>query len=163
MKQGQPEPPRRAVVIHSHAHALVALAAAERVRSASGPEPSAGLLLLSAPAAAGYLGPGWWAALIAALQPRMQAVDAVEVLDCGEAAGRAMEALRIGLRRLILSAQCPQQRAVLARAAALGATVAAQRPEALDLAESDAERRLAAWLGDPEAAPASGDKRRSVV
>ena len=148
MKQDQSEPSWRAVVIHGHAQALAALQAAVQVRSRVGGEACVGLLLLSAPAAAGFLGPPWWAALTASLRPTMQAAGAVEMLDCGDAAGRAMEALRIGLRRLILSPECPQHRAVLARAAALGATLVAQRPEALDLAERGAERRLAAWLGD---------------
>ncbi len=148
MKQDEPEPPPHAVVIHGHAHALAALQAAAQLRQRAAGAGSGRLLLLSAPAAAGFLGPPWWAALTASLRPTMHAAGAIEMLDCGPAAGRAMEALRIGLRRLILSPECPQHRAVLARAAALGATLVAQRPEALDLAERGAERRLAAWLGD---------------
>ncbi len=160
MKQDQPGPPPRAVVIHGHGHALAALQAAERSRRDAGGAAPVGLLLLSAPAAACFLGPGWWAALTTALRPPMQAVGAIEMLDCGDAAGRAMEALRIGLRRLILSPDCPQHRAVLARAAALGATLAAHRPEALDLAEPRAERRLDSWLGDPSSPPVPATRSR---
>lgn len=110
--------------------------------------PSCRLVLLSAPAAAGFLGPGWWAALMVALRPRMAAAGASDVLDCGSSAGRAMEALRIGLRRLILLPDCAQRAAVLARAAPLGAEVGSMRPEALDMAERNAVHRLADWLHD---------------
>ena len=141
MQPPPPELPARAVVIHGHAHALAAL---DAVRAPK--RPSGRLVLLSAPAAAGFLGPGWWAALMAALQPRMIAADASDLLDCGSSAGRAMEALRLGLRRLILSPDCAQHAAVLARAAPLGAEVGIARPEALDMAERNAARRLAEWL-----------------
>ncbi len=141
----QPPPPPtalpdRAVVIHGHAHALAALRAGRQ-----GPgRPSCRLVLLSAPGAAGFLGPAWWAALMESLRPEMAA--AVDLLDCGSSAGRAMEALRIGLRRLLLSPDCAQHAAVLARAAPLGAEVGPVRPEALDMAERNAARRLPEWL-----------------
>jgi hypothetical protein len=143
------------VVIHSQAHALAALGALP-----AGRRPPCRLVLLSAPGAAGFLGPGWWAALIAGLQPRMDATGAADLLDCGASAGRAMEALRIGLRGLILSTECPQYAAVLARASALGTTIDRQRPAALDLAEKNALRRLADWLAG---IPPQGDKKTGVV
>ena len=129
----------RAVVIHGHAHAVLALAAVPRTGGVR-------LLLLSAPGAAGFLGPAWWAALMADLAPRMTARQATGVLDCGIAAGRAMEALRIGLRHLVLLPECPQHAAVLARAAALGAEIACCRPQALDLSGKHADRQLDSWL-----------------
>jgi hypothetical protein len=134
--------PARAVVIHAHAHALAALEAAGRLPEAARCQ----LILLSAPAAAGFLGPGWWAALMAVLRPQMMPAAALDLLDCGYSAGRAMEALRIGLRRLILRPGCPQHAAVLARAAPLGADLLTVRPEALDMARRDAHRQLADWL-----------------
>ena len=140
MKQVEIAPERvwRAVTVHSHPHALAALAAARNAPCR--------LLLLSAAGAASYLGPAWWAALMDAIAPTMTARGARGVLDCGASAGRAMEALRIGLRHLILLSECPQHAAVTARARALQAEIAHTRPEALDLAEKNAERRLAAWL-----------------
>jgi hypothetical protein len=141
-----PDRPSRAVVIHNQAHALAALAALPGGRRAPWR-----LILLSAPGAAGFLGPGWWAALVANLQPRMDAVGACDLLDCGASAGRAMEALRIGLRGLILSPECPQFGAVLARAAPLAARLEPERPDALDLAEKNAVRRLADWFAVPPA------------
>lgn len=132
--------PARAVVIHGHAHALAALQAAR--------QHPCRLTLLSAPNAASFLGPAWWAALLAALHPQMVAANATDLLDCGRSAGRAMEALRIGLRRLVLTADCPQFEAVLARAVPLGAELAPTRPDALDLAGKNALRRLPEWLRD---------------
>ena len=79
-----------------------------------------------------------------ALRPEM--ATAIDLLDCGSSAGRAMEALRIGLRRLVLSPDCAQYAAVLARAAPLGAEVGESRPQALDMAERNAARRLPEWL-----------------
>jgi hypothetical protein len=137
-----PDRSARAVTIHNHAHALAALAALPGGRR--GPWR---LILLSAPGAAGFLGPGWWAALINSLQPRMHAAGVRDLLDCGASAGRAMEALRIGVRGLILSPECPQFEAVLARATPLAARLERERPAALDLAEKNAVRRLADWLG----------------
>ncbi len=130
----------KAVVIHGHAHALAALQAARQFRCR--------LTLLSAPNAASFIGPAWWAALISSLQPLIADTHACDLLDCGSSAGRAMEALRIGLRRLILTSDCPQFAAVLARATPLGAELIPQRPAALDLAEKNALRRLPDWLRD---------------
>ena len=102
--------------------------------------------LLSAPAAACYMGPAWWRALVAAASSEHPGLAVTDLLDCDDAAGRAVEALRLGQRQLILSASCPQRGAILERAAPLGALVHASRPVALDLADRDAGRRLAAWL-----------------
>ena len=131
-------PPERAVVVHGHAHATLALEQARGLPIR--------LVLLSAPAAACFMGAAWWLALIRACAPQVAACGASDCLDCGAAAGRAMEALRLGARHLVLSPDCPQFDAVLARAAALGARLDASRPQALDLAAPAADRRLRHWL-----------------
>ena len=133
-----PKSPERPVVVHCHAHATLAL---ERARGLP-----IRLVLLSAPAAACFMGAPWWLALMRACAPGIAACGASDCLDCGAAAGRAMEALRLGARHMILSRDCPQFEAVLARAAALGATLDAGRPAALDLAAPNADRCLALWL-----------------
>src|ERR1700712_4419356 len=130
--------PTATVVIHGHAHAVAALQAARNFPCR--------LTLLSAPNAASFLGPAWWAPLSAALQPQMLAADAHGLLDCGRSAGRAMEALRIGLRRLVLTPDCSQFEAVLARAIPLDAELVRLRPEALDLGARNALRQLPEWL-----------------
>jgi hypothetical protein len=96
--------------------------------------------LLSPPGAACYAGCLWWKTLV-------DAAGAAEIsfLDCDDAAGRALEALRLGLQGIVLRPQ-PSFATVAEVAAAQGATVLHQAPPALDLAEPGAFRRLNAWL-----------------
>jgi hypothetical protein len=136
-----------AVVVHDAAGARAALAlAAPR-----------GVLLLSAPGAAGSLGAAWFLALV-----RRAAADAAPgapphwaALDCADDPGPALAALRAGARLLVLDPACPAFAAVAAAAAEAGATVWPARPApALDLRDLDLRRpagraRLAAWLARP--------------
>ena len=122
-----------AVVVHGLPHARAAL------------RPGRPVLLLSGPGAAGYAGAGWWRALIRlALDGHAPQPDA---LDCGDQAGRALEALAVGCRMIVLH-PCPALPAVMERAA--GAVVLTARPPALDLADCWGDRatarRLDAWL-----------------
>ncbi len=119
------------VTIHGLAHARTALA------------PGLPVTLLSAPGAGMYAGVGWWRALIAAAAPPPQAPD---VLDCGNAPGRALEALRGGQRLLILHCPPAVWQDIAERAARQGAQLVAARPPALDLAGRSAARHLADWL-----------------
>lgn len=118
-----------AVVVHGLPHLRLAT------------EPGLPVTLLSGPGAAIYAGCGWWRALM-----ELGAGANPDMLDCADAPGRAMEALRVGCRLLILDPSVPAWRLVASRAAAIGAEVLAQRPPALDLAQRGAGRRLPAWL-----------------
>jgi hypothetical protein len=134
-----------AVVVHETEGALAALALAD---------PGRGVLLLSAPGAAGSLGAPWFLALVrqavAATPPPLPPFQAA--LDCADAPGQALAALRAGARLLILDPACPAYGAVAAAAAETGAAVWPARPgAALDLRSVDLRRpagraRLAAWL-----------------
>ena len=117
-----------AVIVHGLVHAKLAVAA--------GP-----VTLLSARGAALYAGCGWWRALVEA-----SGTAGPDVLDCADAPGRAMEALRAGCKLIVLDAALPATPLVAARAAAAGATLLTMAPPALDLAAPGAARRLAAWL-----------------
>lgn len=119
-----------AVVVHGLAQARLAVASGRPV------------CLLSAPGAAMFAGCAWWRALAG----RVQAEFVRDILDCGDSPGRAMAALRIGQVRLVLDPACTAFAAVAGAAASLGAVVLTERPEALDLGERGAERRLEAWL-----------------
>jgi len=119
----------QAVVIYGLEHARLALA------------PGRKLTLLSAPGAALYAGCLWWRGVIEAA-----GFAGPDVLDCADAPGRALEALSVGCRHLVLL-PCPAWDSVNERAAAAGAVLLPARPEALDLARPGAERRIAAWLG----------------
>ncbi len=123
------------MIIHSLAHAQKALA------------PNLPVTLLSAPSAAVYAGAGWWRALIVAAGPNHP-----DILDCGSAAGRALEALRAGQKRLVLRAPPAILNEVRAMAGRRGAVILDQAPPSLDLAVPGAGRRLAKWLGDRGAA-----------
>jgi hypothetical protein len=134
------------VVAHTGQQARLALAAA-------GPR---GLLLLSAPGAAGSMGAAWFLALVAQAREALgaEAPPHWAVLDCGNAPGFALQALRAGAAVLVLDPAVPAFAAVAAAAASVGAVVWAERPTALDLGRLDlrsapsgrGSRRLAEWL-----------------
>jgi hypothetical protein len=125
-----------AVIIHSVEHARTALAAGLPVT------------LLSARGAGAYAGVGWWHSVLAGARDSATAPH-VDILDCGEAAGRALEALRADQKRLILRADSRVFADIAERAAALGATLLASPPPALDLAPRGNARLLPSWLRPP--------------
>ncbi len=118
-----------AVIVHSLEQARRALA------------PGRPVTLLSAPGAAVYAGCLWWQELLT-----QAAFNGVALLDCADAPGRALEALKLGLTGIVL--RCPPAAfAVVAElAAAQNALLLAQAPPALDLAQPGAIRQLEAWL-----------------
>jgi hypothetical protein len=126
---------RPAVTIHSAADARSALA------------PGLPVTLVSAPGAALYAGAGWWTALMAVARSEHPGRTFTDILDCGDAPGRAAEALRAGQRILVLSAVAPASfERVRLMAEALGAVLLPTMPETLDLARPGARRRLMDWL-----------------
>ncbi|GAA0567297.1 hypothetical protein GCM10009416_01640 [Craurococcus roseus] len=141
-----------AVVAHTPGQARAALGLAE---------PARGVLLLSAPAAAGNIGAAWFLALVAQAAEGLDAAAPGErpppphwaALDCGNAPGFALAALRAGVRLLVLDPAVPAFPAVAAAAAEIGGEVWPERPPALDLgrldlrrADGQGRRRLAEWL-----------------
>lgn len=133
--------PYPAVTVHGLAQAVTALAQGRPVA------------LLSGRGAALYAGCGWWREVVAAARAVHPDVPMLDILDCAEAPGRAMEALRIGQTFLVLDPDCPAFPAVAAAAESLGATVLRARPPALDLANPGAVRRLTAWLAAASGPP----------
>jgi hypothetical protein len=125
----------QAVVVHGLSDAQAAL------------RPGLPVALLSAPGAALFGGCLWWRELVAAARAAAPRTPAQDILDCADAPGRAMAALRMGQPLLVLDPACPGYGAVAGAAAALGARVLAERPPAIDLASPGARRRLARWLG----------------
>jgi hypothetical protein len=118
-----------AVIIHGLADARLALSLARKVT------------LLSAPGAGLYAGCLWWRALIAAAE-----ADGPAFLDCADAPGRAMEALRLGIRGVILACESDLFAAVGGIAQERDAVLLAEAPPALDLAALGVGRKLGAWL-----------------
>ncbi len=106
-----------------------------------------GATLLSAHGAALFAGVGWWRALVAAGRANWPGAEFDDVLDCADAPGRVLEAMRHGQRAMVLDPACPAGAALRALARHEGAVLLGARPAALDLGEAGAGRRLGGWLG----------------
>ena len=133
-------PPPRAVIVHGIGHARCACRAAA--------ELGVPVLLLSAPGAAGFAGAAWWLALVDRVRREFPAVRIEDVLDCGDAPGHALAALRQGARRIRLAAAPGPRARVAAIARRAGARLVEVGGPALDLAEAgDAPAACRAWLG----------------
>jgi acyl-CoA reductase-like NAD-dependent aldehyde dehydrogenase len=132
-------------VVHSLTHAVAVLhAAAEAWRA---------LMVLSAPDAGIYAGPGWFKALEDAARATAPEASAEFILDCGDDAGAAQGAIRAGIRAIVFTGRVDVAERLAAIAAAAGGRVLTQRPgEALDLSRwffADVEtlrRHCAAFL-----------------
>lgn len=118
-----------ALIVHERPHLERALAAGQPVT------------LLSPPGFALYAGCLWWQALLADA-----GFAGPSLLDCADAAGRAIEALRIGLPGIILDRAAPAFARVALIAAETGVILLDRAPPALDLGERIADGRLASWL-----------------
>jgi len=130
----------RAVIIHSLAHARAALRAA----AARGVP----VTLYSGPGAAGYAGPAWFHELVAAAAAEQPAARVTAVLDCGDAPGHAMAALRAGLKAIRFDGDPAVAERIADLAARHGAVVAPAPEDALDLAGAiDPAAACEAWLG----------------
>lgn len=140
-----PPIPYPAVIVHGAADVRAALS------------PGLKLTLLSGDGAALYAGCLWWQELANLARLEFPGLVSADVLDCADAAGRAMEAIRIGQTCLILSPAAPGFAAVSAIADARRLCLLRERPPALDMAERGAVRRLDAWL-----APRGGNVDRTA-
>ena len=125
----QSRAPGPAIVIHSLAHATAALTAAAK---AGRP-----VVLLSAAGAGIYAGAGWFAALVTAAREAVPAAQSTALLDCGDDAGAAMAAIRIGVEGIIFTGRAEVARRLADIAKEAGVRLETTRPEpALDFAEA---------------------------
>ncbi len=131
-----------AVTVHGLADAVAAL------------RPGLPVTLLSAPGAAGYAGCLWWRDLVAAARRTCPGTPVLDILDCADASGMAMSALRSGVNRLILWDTAPGWQAVASIVASQSGLILHRAPAALDMARHDAMRHLHAWLADSAASGA---------
>ena len=117
-----------AFVVHSLAHAVAALAAAA--------ETGTVIMLLSAPGAALYAGPGWWRELVRAARAEAPSARYTALLDCGDDAGAAQGAIRAGVEAIVFTGRPDVAERLTDIAAQSGSRVFAERPAAaLDLAD----------------------------
>ena len=126
-----PGAPGFVVIVHALAQAQAAVAAARAAGQ--------GLILLSSVAAGSQAGAAWWRALIA-----LSGHQGEDILDCGTDGAAALEALRLGQRRLVIEG--PFAASLADTAAGLGAAVVG-RPAGLDLSLPGAARALAHYFG----------------
>jgi hypothetical protein len=103
--------------------------------------PNLPVTLLSAPGAAAYLGCLWWRELLAQAD-----FSGPSLLDCADAPGRALEALKLGLPGVVITGPPQALPPLAAIAQNQGARLLTQAPQALNLAQFTAKTRLIAWL-----------------
>lgn len=114
------------IIVHDAEQAAAALTAAAATGSA--------VILASAPGAAGYAGAGWWTALVARARKRVPGAGGQSVLDCGDAAGLALAALRQGVTAIAVSSSLPSYPALAEIAARRGSRLVDLNRPTLDLA-----------------------------
>jgi len=130
--------PPASVLIHDLDQARQALAAARRTGRP--------VHLVSAPGAAGYLGPALFKQIIDQARAAEPAARVTACLDCADEPGTAMDALRHGVGAVSVTA-APEVLAKIERAAIqVGASLTRRPARTLDMADTDAGRRLDAWL-----------------
>ena len=122
-------------VVHSLAHAVAALTAAAEVGRS--------VVLLSAPGAGLYAGPGWWRALVDAARAAVPSAKSAAILDCADDAGAAQGAIRGGAEVIVFAGRADVAERLADIAGQRGLEIVTVRPAAtLDLAEfffADAE------------------------
>ena len=117
------------VVVHTFAHAVGVLRAAAR---AGRP-----VILLSAPDAGIYAGPGWFAALAEAARQAVTDAHFSVLLDCGDRPGAALGAIRAQIEAVTFTGRADVARRLADIASQSGVRLVTQRPAAdLDLGDS---------------------------
>ena len=128
-------------MIHSLAHAVAALQAAEATGTP--------ITLLSPSDFAAYGGAGFFNAIVRRARAKVPAAKSEAVLDCGDAPGLALEALRSGAEAVRFGGRPSVRKKIADIAAAHGARLLTVRPRALDLLDAvDARAACLAWLAD---------------
>jgi hypothetical protein len=142
-----PAPP--VFVVHSLTHAIAALEAAAAAEHE--------IILISAPDAGIYAGPGWFRAVVDGAYAAAPAAKFSAVLDCGDDAGAAQGAIRAGVEAVIFTGRADVAERLAGIATAKKARLLTARPEALlDLGRwffADAEtlrRKCADVLASPK-------------
>jgi hypothetical protein len=114
------------IVIHSLAQAIAALRAAARA--------DCPVVLVSAPDAGGYVGPGWFGGLVAAAREAVPEARFAAFLDCGEDVGAALAAIRSEIEGIVFTGRPDVARRLADIARQHGVRLDTRRPAAaLDL------------------------------
>lgn len=110
------------------------------------------VVLVSAEGAALYAGASWFRELVALTSAKYPNVVAGALLDCGDAPGAALGALRAGVQTITLDAPAPVRDKVAAIAEELGARLVPRPTEPmLDLASAaDPAMAIQRWFAEEE-------------
>jgi hypothetical protein len=110
-------------------------------------------VLVSAPDAGGYVGPGWFKALVATAREAVPDIRCATFLDCGDNVGAALAAIRAEVEGIIFTGHPDVARRLADIARQHSVCLKKERPsDALDLAEDflasqeQVERRCAEFL-----------------
>lgn len=128
-----------AIVVHGLDDALAAVAAGRGAENL--------LLLVSAPGAAAYAGPGWFQEIVAQARATAPNLAISGLLDCADHPGHAMAALRAGAEAIVFTGDKRVAEKLSAIARKTGAVVLPARPPVFD--PGGASDKLAAcrdWL-----------------
>ena len=130
---------RRAVRVHGLGDAMRAGAIAHDLGVA--------ITLFSAPNAVASIGPAWFRGIVRDLEHAYPDLDVEVVLDCGDAAGYAMAALRSGIKIIRFSGSPSTTRKIEDIAATHGARLVRRPSRILDTrGEQDTDTALRKWL-----------------
>ena len=102
--------------------------------------------LLSQRGAALFAGCQFWRSLVLQARAAHPNTPVHDVLDCADASGYALAALRIGQHIIVLDPDAPGRDSVAAVARERGDLLLDRPPPALDLRDKSAARRLEGWL-----------------
>jgi hypothetical protein len=134
-----------AIIIHGIDDARAALRAAH--------ELGVPVTVISAPGAGSHAGPGWFNAVIAQARSAFPDVPLTAILDCDDAPGHVLGALRSGVKAVRFTGRADVAEKLTAIAAAEGAVLLTEDIETLDLrAQRDPAAACKAWLADHVAA-----------
>ena len=132
----------KTVIVHSLEDARIALAAADAA--------GCGLVLASAPGAAGYAGVLWFRELLRAAQAERPGVPVTGLLDCGDKPGLVLAALGQDLAALRFTGPRKVAKRLAEICEAEGVELVTGRLRAIDLgAESAPDIACRDWLSEP--------------
>jgi hypothetical protein len=116
------------ILVYSLAQAIAALTAAVRAGRS--------VVLASAPDAGGYMGPGWFGALVAAARETVPGARFSTLLDCGDNVGATLAAIRAEIEGVAFTGRPDVARRLADIAGQHGVRFETSRPAAtLDLGE----------------------------
>jgi fructose/tagatose bisphosphate aldolase len=136
---------RAAIIVHGLDDARAALRAAQELRVP--------VTLISGPGGGSYAGAGWFSAVIEKAGREFPDVSVAAILDCDDASGHALGALRGGVKAVRFTGRADVAAKLADIAAAQGAVLITGDIATLDLrAHRDPVAACKAWLADHVAA-----------